>query len=153
MLKAPHQNSLLASFGNAVKLCFSFCELVGLTFGLAIANKSLSTVFLPKAWSLIWLTTSMKSSLHPPKVITDWYGYVTNGCWRKAEHTNRDIYKNNYKHYCFFACFFVCFLKKLILLFTKDVLNWSSKSNSKDFYIVRKCSISNKCCSFEFSVH
>lgn len=47
------------------------------TLGLAVTKMSFSTVFLPKAWSFVWLTTTMKSSLHPPKVITDWNGYVT----------------------------------------------------------------------------
>uniref|UniRef100_A0A0E9SIK0 Uncharacterized protein n=1 Tax=Anguilla anguilla TaxID=7936 RepID=A0A0E9SIK0_ANGAN len=42
------------------------------TLGLAMEKTSLSTILFPKPWSLIWLTTTMKSSRQPPKVITDW---------------------------------------------------------------------------------
>ncbi len=42
--------------------------------------------------------------------------------------------------------------KKLILLFSKDALNWP-KLMTKTFIMLRKISISDKCCSSELSIH
>ncbi len=42
--------------------------------------------------------------------------------------------------------------KEIQLLFSKDALNWS-KVTVKIFIILQKISISNKCCSFELSIH
>ncbi len=42
--------------------------------------------------------------------------------------------------------------KKLILLFIKDALKWE-KVTVKTFIMLQKISISNKCCSFELSIH
>lgn len=47
------------------------------TFGFAIAKTNFSTLFFPTPGSLCWLVTTMKSSRQPPKVMTDWYGYVS----------------------------------------------------------------------------
>ncbi len=46
----------------------------------------------------------------------------------------------------------VFLLKKLILLFSKDALNWS-KVTVKIFIMLQNIYFSKKCCSFELSIH
>ncbi len=58
---------------------------------------------------------------------------------------------NKYSTYQSKVLFFL--LKKLILLFIKDALNWWNVTVVNTFIMLQNIYISNKCCAFELSIH
>ncbi len=71
--------------------------------------------------------------------------------WRNLGRSIWD--KDTLLHYWVRTCLFMyLFAFKKLIFFLKDALNWS-KVTPKMLFHAFKISISNECCSFEFSVH